>query len=60
MPVGVEEDVLGLQVPVGHVDVVVQVREDQCDLGGVEAYGVQGEASRASEVGEDFAAGGVV
>ena len=60
MPVGVEEDVLGLQVPIGHVDVVVEIREDQRDLGGVEAYGVQGETTGASEVGEDFAAGGVV
>ncbi len=38
---------------------VVQVGKDQGYFGGVELDGAEGEAARAAEVGEYFAAGGI-
>jgi hypothetical protein len=58
---GVEQQVLGLQVPVGDAALLlVQVLEDQHDLGGVEAGRVLVEAAELAHVGEELAAGHVV
>ena len=58
--VGVEEDVLGFQVSVGDVGDVVEVGEDENDLGGVELDGFKGEPACTAEVGEYFAPGSVL
>jgi hypothetical protein len=57
---GVYEDILGLQVAVGDALRLVEILENEHDLGGVEARGGLVEAARAAEVAEDLAAGAVV
>jgi hypothetical protein len=57
---GVDENVLRLQVAIRDAQLLVKVFEDENDFGSVEAGGGFVEASRAAEVAEDFAAGAVV
>jgi hypothetical protein len=57
---GINEDVLGLQVPVRDALLLVEEFQDEDDLGGVEARGGLIEAPRAAEVAEDLAAGAVI
>lgn len=60
MPVGVQQEVLWLQVAVDDAEGVVQKGEDEHDLGGVEARRGEGEVVGASQVREDLAAWGVL
>jgi hypothetical protein len=60
VPLGINEDVLGLQVPIGDALALVQELEDQHNLGGVELRRGLVEASRSAQVAEDLAAGAVV
>ena len=57
---GINEDVLGLQVSVGHAFVLVQELEDEDNLSSVELRGGLVEATGAAEVAEDFTAWAVV
>ena len=57
----VEEQVLGLHVPVGYPPLLlVQVLQDQDNLGGVEAGHVLAEPAELAQVGEELATGHVV
>jgi len=58
--VGVDEDVLGLEVAVGNALVLVQEFENQDNLGGVELGRGLVEAAGAAQVAEDLAARTVV
>jgi hypothetical protein len=60
VPLGVYQNVLGLQVPVCDALLLVQKFEYQDNLGGVELGRGLVEASRSSEVAEDLAARAVV
>jgi hypothetical protein len=57
---GVDENVLRLQVAIGDALRLVKVFEDEDDFGGIEAGGGFVEAPLAAEVAEDFAAGAIV
>jgi hypothetical protein len=60
MALGVDQDVLGLQVPVGDALCLVQELEDEDDFGGIELRGGLIESSRSPQVAEDLATGTVV
>jgi hypothetical protein len=58
---GVEQKVLGLHVAVGDAALLlVQVFQDQDDLGGIEARCVLVEAAHLAQVSEELAAGYIV
>jgi hypothetical protein len=56
----VDQNVLGLQIPICDTLPLVQELQYQDDLGSVELGSGLVEASRSSEVAEDLAAGAVV
>lgn len=56
----VEKDILGLKVPVGNVDDIVQVGEDEGDFGGVELDSSEGESTCTTEIGEYLSTGSVL
>jgi len=60
VPLGVDQNVLGLQIPVCNTLSLMQKLQYQDDLGGVELGRGLVEASRSSEVAEDLAAGTVI